>query len=85
MLALSSCEAEYEALIDAMEEGNSLRLFLADMTGSELKVIRLYSNNQGSIVLSKIPIHCKCSKIIGRHSQTPRSRLQHLSGYFPIY
>ena len=63
-MALSSCEAEYIALTDAMKEGNFLRQLLADMTGSELKVVKLYADNQGAIALSKNPVHRKRSRHI---------------------
>ena len=64
VVALSSCEAEYIALTDAMKEGNFLRQLLADMTGSELKVVKLYADNQGAIALSKNPVHRKRSRHI---------------------
>ena len=34
------------------------------MTGFEFKVVQLYADSQGDIVLSKNPVHCKRSKHI---------------------
>ena len=64
IIALSSCEAEYVAVTDAMKEGNYLRQLLADMTGSKRKIIRLHADNQGAIALSKNAVHHKRTKHI---------------------
>ena len=64
IVALSSCEAEYVAVTDAMKEGNYLRQLLADMTGSKRKIIRLHADNQGAIALSKNAVHHKRTKHI---------------------
>ena len=64
VVALSSCEAEYIALTDAMKEANFLRQLLADMTGEERKIVDLYADNQGAISLSKNPVHHKRTKHI---------------------
>ena len=64
IVALSSTEAEYVAVTDAMKEGNFLRQLLADMTGSKRKIIRLHADNQGAIALSKNAVHHKRTKHI---------------------
>ena len=63
-MALSSTEAEYVAVTDAMKEGNYLRQLLADMTGSKKQAIRLHADNQGAIALSKNAVHHKRTKHI---------------------
>ena len=64
LVALSSCEAEYVAITDAMKEGNYLRQLLADMTGSDRKTVQLSVDNQGAIALSENPVHHKRTKHI---------------------
>ena len=64
IVALSSTEAEYVAVTDAMKEGNYLRQLLADMTGSKKQAIRLHADNQGAIALSKNAVHHKRTKHI---------------------
>ena len=64
IVALSSCEAEYVALTDAMKEANFLRQLWADMTGEKRKIVDLYADNQGAISLAKNPVHHKRSKHI---------------------
>ena len=64
VVALSSSEAEYVAMTDAMKEANFLRQLLADMTNSERQVVRLYADNQSAIKLSENPCHHKRSKHI---------------------
>ena len=54
---MSSCEAEYIALTDAMKEANFLRQLWADMTGENRKIVELYADNKGAISLSKNPVH----------------------------
>ena len=63
-MVLSSCEAEYVAITDAMKEGNYLRQLLADMTGSKRKTVQLHVDNQGAIALAKNPVHHKRTKHI---------------------
>ena len=64
IVALSSSEAEYVAMTEAMKEANFLRQLLADMTGSERQVVRLYADNQSAIKLAENPCHHKKSKHI---------------------
>ena len=64
IVALSSCEAEYVAITDAMKEGNYLRQLLADMTGSKRKTVQLHVDNQGAIAIAKNPVHHKRTKHI---------------------
>ena len=64
IVALSSCEAEYVAITDAMKEGNYLRQLYADMTGSKRKTVQLHVDNQGAIALAKNPVHHKRTKHI---------------------
>ena len=64
VVALSSSEAEYVAMTDAMKEANFLRQLLADMTGSERQVVRLYADNQSAIKLSENPVQSKRTKHI---------------------
>ena len=60
VVALSSCEAEYVALTEAMKEANFLRQLWADMTGEKRKIVDLYADSKGAISLSKNPVKEPC-------------------------
>ena len=63
-VALSSCEAEYVALTDVMQEAKFLRQLFADMSGSNKDCVTVYADNQGAIALAKNPVHHQRSKHI---------------------
>ena len=63
-VALSSCEAEYVALTDGLQEAKFLRQLFADMTGFDKTCVTVFADNQGAIALSKNPVHHQRSKHI---------------------
>jgi len=63
-VALSTTEAEYMAACDATREAISWRTFLAGLGFDMSKPTLIYSDNQGSIALSKNPEHHARSKHI---------------------
>ena len=67
-VALSTCEAEYMALIAATQEAKFLRQLLADMQGSDAECVCLYVDNQGAIALAKNPVQHQRSKHIDTSS-----------------
>ena len=64
VVALSSCEAEYMALVQAVQEGKFLSRILADLTVSDPVSFNLFVDNQGAIMLAKNPVHRQRSKHI---------------------
>ena len=62
-VALSSCEAEYIALAEAVKEAIYPRRLLSDL-GLQPKCVRLYCENNGIIALAHNPIHKQQSKHI---------------------
>ena len=63
-VALSSCEAEFMAAIAAACQALWLRSLLAELTGEELKKIKLFVDNKSAIALMKNPVFHGCSKHI---------------------
>jgi len=65
-VALSSCEAEYYALTDAIKDILWIQSLLTEIkyTGTDLAPMRLYEDNQSAIVLAENPEFHKRSKHI---------------------
>ena len=63
-VALSSCEAEFMAAIAAACQALWLRSLLAELTGEELKKIKLFVDNKSAIALMKNPDFHGCNKHI---------------------
>ena len=63
-VALSSTEAEYQAVTYAIQEGKFLRQLFADIMNADLSSFDLFIDNQGAINLCKNPIHQQRSKHI---------------------
>ena len=76
VVALSSCEAEYVALTEAMKEANFLRQLWVDMTGEKRKIVDLYADSKGAISLSKNPVHHKRTKHIDIRYHFIRSEIE---------
>jgi len=64
MVALSSCEAEFMAATAAACQALWLRSLLAELTGEELKKIKLFVDNKSAIALMKNPVFRGRSKHI---------------------
>ena len=75
-VALSTCEAEYMALVAAVQEAKFLRQFLADMQGTDLKSVNINVDNQGAIALAKNPVYHQRSKHIDIMYHFIRSEVQ---------
>ncbi|GFR97941.1 polyprotein [Elysia marginata] len=76
-VALSTCEAEYMALVSATQEGKYLtslvkEIFKANMTG-----FVLYCDNQGAIALAKNPVKHQRSKHIDIKYHFIRDEVNH--------
>ena len=63
IVALSSCEAEYMSMTNAIQQGKFLRQLFIDLIGIELP-INLGVDNQGAINLGKNPVYHQRSKHI---------------------
>jgi hypothetical protein len=67
-VALSTTKAEYMASADATQQAIWLKLLLSDLGIDHSNPVPLFNNNQGTIALSKNPVHHKRSKhILLRH------------------
>ena len=76
IVALSSCESEYVATSYAVQEGIFLQNLSKDMgLFSEIAVVKLYVDNQGSIALSKNPVYHQRSKHIDTRFHFIRSKV----------
>ena len=56
-VALSSCESEYMALCSAVQETVYLERLLNDVLKSSFSPVTIFVDNQGTIALSKNPVH----------------------------
>ena len=63
-VALSTCEAEYMALANSIQEGIFLQNLLADFLGKNPCPITIYVDNKGTIDLAKNPVQHQRSKHI---------------------
>ena len=63
-VALSSCESEYMALCSAVQEAMYLERLLNDVLKSSFSPVTIFVDNQGTIALSKNPVHHNRSKHI---------------------
>ena len=63
-VALSTCEAEYMALTNAIQEGLFLKQLLADMLDNNMYPISINVDNKGTIDLAKNPVLHQRSKHI---------------------
>lgn len=67
-VALSSTEAEYMALADSAKEAMHVRRFVSEATWSQIKMITIFNDNQGSQQLAKNPVfHSRTKHIDVRH------------------
>ena len=82
-VALSSCEAEYVALTDAIQEAKFLRQLFADMTNNHKECVTVFADNQGAIALSKNPVHHQRSKHIDIKYHFIRSEI--VNGNIELY
>ena len=64
IVALSSCEAEYIALTQAVQESKFLNQLLIDMVNISKYSVTIYADNHGAIQLANNPVHHKRSKHI---------------------
>jgi hypothetical protein len=64
VVALSSCEVEYTAMVGAACQGVWLVWLLTDMLGTEAPALVLKVDNQSTIALSKNPVFHDRSKHI---------------------
>ena len=64
VVALSTCEAEYISLSCAFQEGIYLQNLISDLSGSKLKAVQMYCDNQSAIAWSKNPVNHGRSKHI---------------------
>ena len=63
-MALSTCEAEYVALANAIQEAKFLRQLCVDMRVSIAGKLLIMIDNQGAMNLAKNPVHHQRSKHI---------------------
>ena len=56
-IALSTCEAEYMAATQAIQEGLFVRQLISDMLKCEPMPVNLFVDNKGAIDLAKNPVH----------------------------
>ncbi|KAK3892691.1 hypothetical protein Pcinc_003483 [Petrolisthes cinctipes] len=75
-VALSTCEAEYMAITNAMQEGKFLRQLYSDMNGCDKEAVSLYVDNQGALALAKNPVHHQRSKHIDIKYHFIRSEIE---------
>ena len=73
--ALSTCEAEYLALFNAVQEAKFIKQLYKDMKGDELE-IDIYADNQSANKLAKNPINHQRSKHIDVKYHYIRSEIQ---------
>ena len=66
-LALSSIEAEYQAIVNATQEALWLRQILSDFGFEQQHPTPLWCDNQSAIKLAKDPVLHQCSKHVELH------------------
>ena len=75
-VALSTCEAEYIALTEAVKEAKFLRQLFADMTGNDQQNVVIHDDNQGAIKLAYNPVFHQRSKHIDIRYHFIRDEIQ---------
>ena len=76
VVALSSCEAEYVAITEAVKEAKFLLTLIQDMTVKLHLPVKLNVDNQGAIALAKNPVHHQRTKHIDVRYHFIRSEIQ---------
>ena len=55
-VALSTCEAEYVALVSCVQEAKFLRCLYEDLSGDKVDTVDIFVDNQSAIALAKNPV-----------------------------
>ena len=76
VVSLSSCEAEYNAICYAVQEGKFLRQMFAEMQNLPVAKFILYADNQGALKLSQNPVYQQRSKHIDVKYHFTRHEIQ---------
>ena len=81
-VALSTCEAEYVALVSCMQEAKFLTQLYKDLTGSTAANVDIFVDNQSAIALAKNPVQHQRSKHIDIKYHFIRAEIQ--KGYIQL-
>ena len=75
-VALSTCEAEYVALVSCIQEAKFLVQLYKDLTGNESANVDIFVDNQSAIALAKNPVQHQRSKHIDIKYHFIRAEIQ---------